>query len=107
MNRSLTTTKHVRPPKELEALFDNVPLVGSERREDYDAFFSAIAQAEPPSDAIDWILLKDFVDLAWEIRRERRIKMEIVKLNQTEIICDLLKSTFDGADGVGSAMNRI
>ena len=107
MNRSLTTTKHVRPPKELEALFDNVPLIGSERREDYDAFFSAIAQAEPPSDAIDWILLKDFVDLSWEIRRERRIKVEIVKLNQTEVICDLLKSTFSKADRLRSDLNRI
>ncbi len=87
-------------------MFDNVPLVGNERREDYDAFFSAIAGAEPPSDAIDWILLKDFVDLAWEIRRERRIKGEIVKINQAEIICDLLKSTFEGTN-VGSAMNRI
>ncbi len=107
MNRLLTTTRHIRPPNELEALFDNVPLVGSERREDYDAFFSAIAQAEPPSDAIDWILLKDFVDLAWEIRRERRVKVEIIKINQIEVICDLLKSTFDKDDKLGSAQNRI
>jgi hypothetical protein len=107
VDRSLVTTKHLRPPRELEALFDNLPLVGRERREEYDAFFSAIAMAEIPSDAIDWILLKDLVDLAWEIRRERRIKAEIVKLNQTEVICDLLKSTFDKADRLGSAVNRI
>ena len=107
MNRTLVTTKNVTPPKELEALFENVPLVGRERREDYDAFFSAIAMAEPPSDAVDWLMLKDFVDLSWEIRRERRIKVEIVKLNQTEVICDLLKSTFDKADRLGSELNRI
>jgi hypothetical protein len=107
VNRSLVTTKHIRPPKELEAIFDDLPLVGSERREDYNAFFSAIARAEVPSDAIDWILLKDLVDLALEIRRERRIKVEIIKLNQTEVICDLLKSTFDEADRLGSALNRI
>jgi hypothetical protein len=107
VNRSLVTTKNIDPPKELEALFENLPLVGRERREEYDAFFSAIAMAEIPSDAIDWILLKDLVDLAWEIRRERRIKEEIIKLNQTEVICDLLKSTFDKADRLGSAVNRI
>ena len=107
MNRLLATTRHIRPPNELEALFDNVPLVGSERREDYDSLFSAIARAEPPSDAIDWILLKDFVDLAWEIRRERRVKMEIIKINQIEVICDLLKSTFDKDDKLGSGLNRI
>ena len=107
MKRTLVTTKHIRPPKELESLFDNVPLVGRERREDYDAFFSAIARAEMPSDAIDWILLKDFVDLNWEIRRERRMKVEIIKSHQTEVISDLLKSTFDEADRLGSALNRI
>jgi hypothetical protein len=107
VNRSLVTTKNIDPPKELEALFENLPLVGRERREEYDAFFSAIARAEPPSDAIDWLLLKDLVDLSWEIRRERRINVEIIKLNQTEVISDLLKSTFDQADRLGSAVNRI
>jgi hypothetical protein len=107
LNHSLVATQPIRPPKELEAIFDDSPLIGVERLEDYHAFFSAIAQAEIPSDAIDWILLKDLVDLAWEIRRERRIKVEIIKLNQTEVICDLLKSTFDKADRLGSAVNRI
>jgi hypothetical protein len=107
LNRSLVTRKHIRPPKALEALFDNRPLVGRERPEEYDAFFSAIARAEIPSDAIDWILLKDLVDLAWEIQRERRLKMEIIKINQTEVICDLLKSIFDKADRLGSAVNRV
>ena len=107
VNRSLVTTKRIKPPKELEALLGNPPLVGRERPEEYDAAFSAIASAEKPSDAIDWMLLKDLVDLAWEIRRERRIKTDIIKLNQTEVICDLLKSTFDKADRLGSAVNRI
>lgn len=107
MNSSLIPKKHVRPPAELEILFSNRPLVGRERPEDYDAFFSALASAEMPSDAIDWILLKDLVDLHWEISRERQIKVKIVKINQTEVICDLLKSTYDPADRLGSAVNRI
>jgi hypothetical protein len=107
VNRSLVTTKNINPPKDLEALFENLPLVGRERREEYDAFFSAIAMAEPPSDAIDWLLVKDLVDLSWEIRRERRIKVEIVKLNQTEVVSDLLKSTFNKADRLRSDLNRI
>jgi hypothetical protein len=107
LTRSLVTTNRVRPPKELEALFEEVPLLGRERREEYDAFFSAISMAQPPSDAIDWLLVKDLVDLSWEIRRERRIKVEIVKLNQTEVVCDLLKSTFNKADRLRSDLNRI
>lgn len=107
MTRSLVTTNCVRPPKELEALFEDRPLLGRERREDYDAFFSAIAAAEIPSDAIDWMLLRDLVDLAWEIRRERRIKVEIIKLTQTEVVCDLLKNTFDETNKLRSAVYRI
>ena len=107
MNNSLVTTKHISLPTELESLFGDVPLVGRERREDYDAFFSAIAAAEVPIDAIDWMLLRDLVDLAWEIRRERRIKVEIIKLTQTEVVCDLLKNTFDEANKLRSAVYRI
>src|SRR3954454_24978783 len=75
VNRSLAVARPIRPPKEVQAFFDDLPLMGDERPQDYHAFFSAIAAAEVPSDAIDWLLLKDLVDLAWEIRRERRIKL--------------------------------
>jgi hypothetical protein len=107
MNRSLIPKKYIRPPAELQKLFSNRPLLGCERPEDYDAFFSAIASAEMPSDAIDWIQVKDVVDLAWEKLRERKMKVEIIKINQIEVICELLKSTYDATDRFGSAVNRI
>jgi hypothetical protein len=88
-------------------MFDDVPLVGNERREDYNGFFAVIAAAESPSDAIDWLLLKDLVDLSWEIRRERRIRAGIVKLHQITVISDLLKSSFGTTNMLQSAMNRI
>jgi hypothetical protein len=97
----------VKPPKELQAFFDDPPLVGCERRADYDAFLSVIATAEPPVDAIDWILLHDLVDRAWEIRRERRMKAEIIKFHQKEVVAELLKATFDKSDRLESAQNRI
>src|SRR3981081_4238232 len=37
-----------------------------------------------PVDAIDWLLVIDVAYLSWEIRRERRIKAEIIKLRQKE-----------------------
>jgi hypothetical protein len=107
VNSSLVPACRVKPPKELQAFFDDPPLVGSERRADYDAFLSVIATAEPPVDAIDWILLHDLVDRAWEIRRERRMKAEIIKFYQKEVIAELLKATFDKTDRLGSAENRI
>jgi hypothetical protein len=87
--------------------FDDPPLLGIERRSDYDAFLSAIAAAEKPIDAIDWILLHDFVAREWEIRRERRMKAEIIKIHQKEVVAKLLKATFDKMDTLGSAVNRI
>jgi len=84
MSRALVTAKLIKPPKELEQFFDDPPLVGTERREDYENFFSVIAMAVKPVDAIDWLLLIDVAYLSWEIRRERRIKAEIIKLRQKE-----------------------
>jgi hypothetical protein len=34
MSRSVVTAEKIKPPKELEVLFDDPPLVGNERRED-------------------------------------------------------------------------
>jgi hypothetical protein len=84
MSRALVAAKPIKLPKELEQFFDNPPLVGNERREDYENFFWAIAQSERPADEIEWILLKNYVDLCWEIRRERQVKVDIIKLKQKE-----------------------
>jgi hypothetical protein len=107
LNRSLVPARLVKPPEELQAFFDDPPLVGSERRADYDAFLSAIATAEPPVDAIDWILLHDFADREWEMRRERRMRAEIIKFHHKEVVLALLKATFDQSDRLGSTQNRI
>jgi hypothetical protein len=84
MSRALVPAKLIKPPKELEQFLDDPPLVGTERREDYDNFFSMIAMAAKPVDAIDWLIVIDIAYLSWEIRRERRIKAEIIKLRQKE-----------------------
>jgi hypothetical protein len=84
MSRSLVTAKLIKPPKQLEQFLDDPPLVGTERREDYENFLSMIARAAKPVDAIDWLLVDDVAYLSWEIRRERRIKAEIIKSRQKE-----------------------
>jgi hypothetical protein len=80
----LVTAKLIKPPKQLEQFLDDPPLVGTERREDYENFLSMIAMAAKPVDAIDWLLVDDVAYLSWEIRRERRIKAEIIKSRQKE-----------------------
>jgi hypothetical protein len=82
MSRALVAAKPIKLPKELEQFFDNPPLIGNERREDFEKVLWAIASAIRPADAIEWILLKDIVNLCWEIRREHQVKVEIIKLKQ-------------------------
>jgi hypothetical protein len=90
MNRSLVKLSKVKPPAGLAQLFDDPPLVGNEKREDYDKFFSAIATAVNPGDAIAWLFTRDVSDLSWEIRRERSLKLQVIKSAETDIVGGLL-----------------
>jgi hypothetical protein len=93
MNRSLVAKKSFRLPTALEKLFDNPPLVGNETREDYDAFCLEIEKALGPTDFILWMLIREFADISWELRRERRIKAEIIMLKQKEALESTMATT--------------
>src|SRR5262245_33921386 len=98
MDRALVTgTKGTVPPG-LVSLFKDPPLVGDEKREDYDNLFSAVAAAIKPNDAIVWLLARDFTDLTWDIRREKNFKVRIIKLAQSEVICRLIIYNIGGLD---------
>jgi hypothetical protein len=107
MSRSLAKILPVKPPKELLRFLEDPPLVGDEKPEDYNNVFSAIVIAAKPSDAIDWFYIKDVADLTWEIRRERAIKVGIIKLMQKEVVLDLLKTTGEDPSSFESHMYRI
>jgi hypothetical protein len=72
----------VTPPIELAKFFTDPPLVGIEDPEYFYRFFSAIAAAIRPPDAIAWLFTWDVVCLSWEIRRERAVKADIIKSAQ-------------------------
>jgi hypothetical protein len=78
MRRSLVAEKPIKPPKELKKFFDDPPLIGDERREDYDNLFLMLAIAVRPADAIEWVYFADIVNLTWEIRRMRGIKAAMI-----------------------------
>ena len=86
MNRSLVTAEKIAPPIELEFLFDDPPLVGNERREDFENLFLTIAAVVKPADAIEWMLTRDVLMYSWEIRRERKIKADIIELKRKEAL---------------------
>jgi hypothetical protein len=85
MNKSLVPAKPIEMPKEFERFFDLPAMVGEEKHRDYFDFFSAIADAIKPTDLLDWIWISDFVEAEWDIRRNRRIKVETIKLKVANI----------------------
>jgi len=88
MNKSLVPAKPIEMPKEFERFFDLPAMVGDEKHRDYLDFFSAIADAIKPTDILDWIWINDFVEAEWDIRRNRRIKVETIKLKVKEHIAE-------------------
>jgi hypothetical protein len=82
--------KRLKPSKELERFFGDPPLIGSERLEDYKAFSLVIERAAKPADYIAMLLVRDLVDIWWEIRRERLIKVEIIKQKQREYVAETM-----------------
>jgi hypothetical protein len=54
------------------------PLLRAEDATLYDALFARVVAAAGPRDPFEWLLLKDYADLAWEIFRLRRAKAGLV-----------------------------
>jgi hypothetical protein len=77
-------------PPELEALFGDPPLIRGEKREDYEKLFSLIATAINPKDSLVWLLAREFTNLSWEIQRERKLKVSIIKFEELKSIAKLL-----------------
>jgi hypothetical protein len=87
MRRSLVKSPPpLRPPKELAQFFADPPIAGNEKREDYDNLFDAIAAAARPADAIAWLFVRDITDLSWEIRRERSLKLQVIRTVHQSVV---------------------
>jgi len=59
-------------------VFGKPALLRDEDASLYDALFSRVVAAARPRDPFEWMLLKDYADLAWEIFRLRRAKAGII-----------------------------
>jgi hypothetical protein len=92
MSQAVVRVSPLNPPKELAQFFDDPPLIGKERREDYDRCSSAIIAATKPSDGIAWLYALDVINLTWEIMRERKIKANIIKSSETNVVAHSLKA---------------
>jgi hypothetical protein len=88
MKKSLVPAKPIEMPEEFQRFFDLPAMVGDEKHRDYYDFSSAIANAVKPTDIFEWIWVHDFVEAEWDIRRNRRIKVDTIKLKEQELITE-------------------
>lgn len=72
--------------------FESVrPLLGprwtieGEDSERYEKILKEVGAAAQPIDFIDWLLVKDIVDLTWEIQRGRRKRDHLMRIRRTRI----------------------
>ena len=106
MGRSVAKVSSFVPPAELSRIFEDAPLVGDEKAEDYDRLSSYITAAIAPQDILGWLVALDAVYWSWEIRQERIVKASVIKHHQRVVVLELLKSTA-GPDRLASANYRV
>jgi hypothetical protein len=94
-------------PIELAGFFDDPPLVGEETLEGFIRYFSAIAADLNPVGAINWIYTRDAAYLSWQIRREQKVLVDVVKSFQVEIVRERLKASCDASDDLEADHYRI
>jgi hypothetical protein len=106
MQRALTKADPAMPV-EFKRLLAEAPLVGNERLKDYTAFFMSIAVSIHPSDPIEWLHVKDVVDLCWLTRRERLVHASIIKAAEKDVVLQMLKETHEKPGSVENDLFRI
>jgi hypothetical protein len=83
MGRSVTfISPHV--PAHIVELLGTPPLLKGEDPKQYQALFAELARTVKPADIIEWLWVRDILDLTWDIIRYRRIKASWIRDNELE-----------------------
>jgi len=69
-------------PKDIAALFGHAPTLKTEDDEIYWNCMERFVKCVEPQDVIEWLWIKDVVDLSWEILRLRRLKIDLVEIDR-------------------------
>ena len=59
-------------------ILEQRPLITGEEPADYDDLLDRFIATVKPKDAIEWVWLKDVVDLVWEVQRLRRLRSALL-----------------------------
>jgi hypothetical protein len=89
------------PAPTMTDVFGKPALLHDEDANLYDALFSRVVAAARPRDPFEWMLLKDYADLAWEIFRLRRAKAGFVNtMHKNALVAVLQKLALDPKPGL-------
>ena len=88
MKKSLVPAKRIEMPEEFQRFFDLPAMVGGEKYEDYYEFHSAIGNAVKPTSIFEWIWVEGFVRAEWDVRLNRRIKIDFIKSKEQELVAE-------------------
>src|SRR5947209_5524860 len=83
--------KKSKIPAEVRALLGRAPVLRSEDANAYEDFFGSVAEVVGPKDIMEWILAKDYIDLAWEIRRLRLAKAGMIDVARKHALQSILE----------------
>src|SRR5215475_6717231 len=84
-------------PNDIAALFGYAPTLKTEDDETYWKFMERVIKCVEPQDIIEWLWIKDVVDLSWEILRLRRLKTDLVEIDREDRNA-IIESERDHAD---------
>jgi hypothetical protein len=75
----MTSSAFATVPPDIQALFGDPPLLGTEDPNLYWHMFDRFAEFVEPKNIIEWFWVKDIVDLSWEIARLRRYRALLIE----------------------------
>jgi hypothetical protein len=83
-------------PADLVEFFADPPLLNNEDLAAYNNLRKGIIATIEPTNPFEWVLTLDLVDLAWEIRRLKKVKAELVNMTWKEALCMIIEAHMDG-----------
>jgi len=90
-NRAINSIRFAIP-QEARTLFARVPVLGFESKVAYWSLVESIANAMGPRDIMEWIIVKDLVDLSYDKMFYRRVKANIIGVGRMPALISILNS---------------
>jgi hypothetical protein len=79
-------------PEGVEFVFHSLPIVKGESQVDYERLLHSLVEMIDPQNVMEWVLLKNLLDLIWEERRYMKAKAAITSMTVKEALRLILES---------------